>query len=440
MKNLVRIAFRNVTVNWRHSLAALLTIAAAFMTQVLFSGYMASVIEAYEVNYRERAMYGDLILENKNLTQPESKQDPFRYYLTEKEQGAIETFLKSSSYLAEEPVRFLTISGMVTNGKSSAVFWGVGYDPKAGAKMRGPLWFWNTIFGNPLQKSEHPFPLLLGQSLAKNMGCEGISAENHFNNIEGYPPVLRPFECQQTQIQLSLLTETGQLNAIDFEVQGIIDGGYRDLDSRYVQTSLSAAQTLLNTSKVSFYTIQLKKSTDLEHFINDFTNSVGSEFPDLIAIPWKQHPAGDMYRKSMELLNIFKIFVVTIILSISFLSTLNSMIKIVKERIREIGTLRSLGFVRRQILFIFSLEAFFLSVLGSGVGVLFTLLSIFVINRAKIEYKAGMMSEPTLFQIQIQPGHFLLSFFVLASLSVITAFLASRAPTHSAVAQNLAHV
>lgn len=440
MTIILRMALRNVIKNWRHSLAAILTISAGLISYVLFSGYMARVAHQYEESYRHRTMFGDLILENKGMITPAAKSDPFKYYLSLAEQTAIEDFLKTYQDKILNQVRFLLISGMASNGKASGIFWGSGHDIQAGANMRGPIWSWNTTYGVPLKNSSATYPIVLGQSLGRNFGCATTGTNYHFNNVEGYPAENRPFSCAQPEVQLSLLTESGQLNAIDFEISGLIDAGYRDLDLRYIHTSLPAAQALLNTNKITYYTIELKNPDDTTEFISAFSQSMGSKFPELKAFRWAEHPVGDIYVTAMELLTIFKVFVVTVILSISFLSIFNTMVKIVRERIREIGTLRSLGYQRGQILGLFAAEAFFLSLLGCSMGSLLALIFSFILNVLKFPYKAGMMSEPTLFQIQYQALDYLYAFLFLGILAIVTALFASREPTQQSVASNLSHV
>lgn len=432
-------AFRNVAKNWRHSLAAVLSITSGFIAQVLFSGYIAKIETLYDVSYSNRGMYGDVLLENSGMLSAEAKSNPFKFYLSKSEQNKIDEFLFLHQDKIKSTVRFLNLQGMITNGKTNTIFWGQAIDADAAAVTRGDTWRWNTLYGVPLQESKHPYPILAGQSLGKILDCEPEQKYKGYNALTGYKAEARPFTCKLQQMQLSLMTEDSQMNALDVEIAGIIDSGYRDLDRRYIHTTLPAAQTLLNTDKVTLYTVQLKDRKWIPWFITEFNNFTKTFNASITSYRWQDHAVGELYRSTMELLTIFKVFVITVILSITCLSVLNTMVKIVKERTREIGTLRSLGFQTQQITSLFAYEAIFLSIIGIFFGVILALTMTFLMNHSGITYKAGIMSEPVPFWIEVQFSQYFTSFALLTSLSVIASVLASRQPNKNAIAQNLTH-
>jgi len=106
---------------------------------------------------------------------------------------------------------------------------------------------------------------------------------------------------------------------------------------------LTSAQQLMNTDKVSYVTILLKTIQRVPDMKTLFHDEVGSKFPQLRTVHWKNHPVGEMYQKTLDLMSIFRNFVVVVIISITTSSVMNTAVKAIKERTREIGTLRSLG-------------------------------------------------------------------------------------------------
>ncbi len=72
-----KIAIRNSIKNWRHSLSALLSLSASFVSLVIFDGYIDDVKKMYLENYSHRQMLGDLIIENKNYNSELGKIDPW---------------------------------------------------------------------------------------------------------------------------------------------------------------------------------------------------------------------------------------------------------------------------------------------------------------------------------------------------------------------------
>lgn len=440
MKMLYQLALRNVKVHWKQSLAALLTITAAFISLVLFSGYMKHVANNFEEGYSKRAMYGDLIIENKDLFGNQAIDKSYGRMLTKPQQEEIRKFLESHPLEVSHSARFLSLQGLASTGNTSTIFWGLAYDPVDGAKMRGELWEWNTKAGLPLDKSPVKLGALLGYKLSQNLGCTADESQfANLNNVEGYPHKDRSFSCLRPQVQLSLLNEEGQLNALDLDIVGFVDGGFSDLDKRYLQMSLETAQDLLATDKISYWTVAVKSENLQDALIADFNATVGKKFPVLRMSAWKTHKIGDLYVKTMDLLGVFRTFVFAIIFSISVLSVFNMMIKVVKERTKEIGTLRSLGFHPSQILSIFGLESFFLVSIGSSVGALASLAITIFIRLLRVQYKAGLMSEPTLFRITFDGFSYLSCFAFLAFISVMVTLLMVWKPLRAPIAQNLSY-
>jgi putative ABC transport system permease protein len=439
MNTFAKIAYRNVAKNWRHSLAAVISISAGFISLVLFQGYIVDVEEMYRVSFRNRAMYGDLIVEDPRLHTQVGRIDPEKFYITQERQDKLDSFLLKQKEQVVTRVRFLPMSGLVTNGKNSFIFMGMGYDIAEGLKMRGQNWGWNAVYGEPLDQQKEPLGLLVGKSLGLLLGCEPGQLEKPLVQNNGYKAEVRPFKCGRSQLQLSATTETGQLNAIDLNIVGMVDGGYREVDERYLSTSLPNAQSLLNTKSVRFATLLLNDSADVTNFknlINRFF--IDNQMPER-AINWLDHQVADIYLKIMSLLAIFKVFIVIVIMVISGLSVFNTMVKIVKERTKEIGTLRSIGYTGQQVGSIFSFEALFLSLLGIFIGIITSLIFTLWINHAGIIYKAGMLSEPVIFKIAIDPLSYIQSLGLLVILAVVTSWIATRDIVRSRVAENLTY-
>jgi putative ABC transport system permease protein len=227
---------------------------------------------------------------------------------------------------------------------------------------------------------------------------------------------------------------------MDFQVAGLLDSGYKDIDSRYVVMPLPQAQKLLNTERISFWTVKLGDEIDKAAWITDLQREISRTHPELLALDWRQHRMGDLYKKTMSLLNIFRNFVTIVVAFISILSVMNTMVKIVKERTREIGTLLSLGFQRAQVLNIFLLESFFLALFGCFFGAVFSLVMTAVFNFSGLTYKAGILSQPVYFQVLVSPSLYLTALGLLLCVTVLTSFLACRQTIQQKIVECLGHV
>lgn len=438
MKSLFKIALRNVFLHWRQSLAATISLAAGLISLVMFQGYMKDVQRIYQESFRSRMMWGDVVVENQGLRRAEGRAEPWKFAITPAEQQFIKKFADQYSQEIDAFNRFLQISGVVTNGKSTTIFRGYGYDLAEGEKTRGQDWAWNALYGTPLKE---PHTALIGQSLGKILGCVPDKKVQVLNGGTGYKPEVRPFHCAQKDIQLNISTPEGVLNALDLEVVGIVDALYKDIDDKFIVTSIADAQTLMNTPNLSYITIKLlKEGSFIDKIVDEFNKTAQAAGLEQRMLRWENHIIGEMYVRTMNLLSIFRNFVVTIIVAIAGLSIFNTMMKLVKERTREIGTLRSIGFLPKQILFIFISEAVVLSFFGGLIGSLIAIIGTMGLNAVGIAYKAGVLVEPVPFQIMISPSLYAFSFIFLSALAAATTWLVCRSTINSSTAENLTYV
>jgi putative ABC transport system permease protein len=438
MRSLFIIALRNVFLHWRQSLAATISLAAGLISLVMFQGYMKDVQRIYQEAFRSRMMWGDVVVENQRLRHAEGRAEPWKFAVTPPEQEFIKKFTDQHSREIDAYNRFLQIAGIVTNGKATTIFKGYGYDLAEGEKTRGHDWAWNALYGTPLKE---PHTALLGQSLGKILACAPDKKGKVLEIGAGYKPEVRPFRCAQKDIQLSITTPEGQLNAVDLEVVGMVDALYKDVDDKFVMTSLSDAQVLMNTHNLSYITIKfLREGSFIDKIAEEFNKAAQLKGLEQRMVRWENHIVGEMYVRTMNLLSTFRNFVVTIIIAIAGLSIFNTMMKLVKERTREIGTLRSIGFLPKQILFIFISEAVTLSFFGGLIGSMIAVIGTIAMNNLGIVYKAGVLVEPVPFRIMFSPSLYILSFIFLSVLAAITTWTVCRSTLKCSTAENLTHV
>lgn len=436
---LIKIAFRNTLKNWRHSISALLSLSASFVSLVLFDGYIDDVKAMYIDNFQHRQMLGDIIIEHKDQYSKEGVTNPWDFWITKEDQDYILQKVKADPVNAPHVVRNLNFQGMITNGVQSQILLGRGYDLADGEKLRGKNWSWNVTYGTPLDRQETPFVAALGQGLARKLACTWVKDPNTLTFYGGYAEVDKPFDCLTKDLQISTTTVDGQLNAVDLSAVALMDAGYKDVDDRYIQTSIEAAQTLMNTDKVSFITLEVP-GRSVNAVVDYINNTILKDKSYLKAQRWQDHRLGEMYTKTMDFLSIFRNFVVIVIVIVSTLSVLNTMVKLVKERTREIGTMRSIGFLPEQVVKMFFLESLFLSVMGTGVGAVMAAILTVGFNSVKILYKGGILSEPVAFRIAFYSEAYIAAFLLLLSVGTIATYFATRQIIRSKIIDNLTYV
>lgn len=227
---------------------------------------------------------------------------------------------------------------------------------------------------------------------------------------------------------LTVLTNTidGVMNAMDLTVTGIFSAGIDEIDAQFIYLPLSVTQSILDTELVDIAVIKLKNvnltdknAIKLEKIINEKTSG-------LMTKTWRELAV--LFRQVETYYGVQNSMVEGILLVLMFLGILNTVSMTVVERTGEIGTLRSMGEKRSDIVKQFVLESFMLSVVGIVVGVVFSSLMITLIQSANIMTEMPGASTP--FQIKV---HFLMSSVIYAGfLSMATALIATGVPAYRA--------
>lgn len=421
-----RLAVKNVILNWRLSFAALMAVMTAFVCLGLFQGYIRGVDLMYVTAFENRFMFGDVIVDYPT----EYGERPG---ISPDLQKEIDEF--NRDFGIKKGVRFLLVSGQIANEASSAVFSGWGYDVDSAADMRGDDWRWNTLAGVPLQNDSREEKFVMGRSLAEFLNCNPTTEQKFLNGMGGYSAEDRPFSCRDQNFQINVVTSAGQMRSLEAPVVGLVDAAYKDLDRQYLTMPIAMAQLLEGTKDVTFYSIRLNSKDQIQDYVGKFD----ARFKDrgLTARRWQDHFEGDFYIATISLLNTFRNFVVFIISLAAGLSVFNSFLKIVKERTREIGTLRAFGFSGRRLRRMIALESLVLVAVGVIGGVVFSVLFCLVANRLGILYKAGVLTEPVPFMVKPTAGHFLASGILIGVVSLIASWVPIRGLLKKPIYENL---
>jgi putative ABC transport system permease protein len=116
------------------------------------------------------------------------------------------------------------------------------------------------------------------------------------------------------------------------------------------------------------------------------------------------------------------------------------MLKAVNERVREIGTLRSLGYRRRHIVTLFTMESALLAIVSSIVGLAATAALVALINGADVTYSGGIASQPIPLSVSLLPSACLFATAFLSGVAGLAALFPARRAARLAIPDALGHV
>jgi putative ABC transport system permease protein len=171
--------------------------------------------------------------------------------------------------------------------------------------------------------------------------------------------------------KFTLLTQTrGRgMNAITFYVSGFTYYNLSSMDGNLFQAPLERVQYFLRMDdSVTEILVKLEDGTELAPYVsslNGYFSEAGME--EVEARSWRNIPSTYSFITLAE--NIYHIIALLFFILGSTV-IITTMMMTVYERRKEIGTVAAMGMTGPEIIRLFFLEAFYLSVIGSAVGVL----------------------------------------------------------------------
>lgn len=437
---LVRIAARNVRKNLRHSVGSALAVAAGFVAIALFQGYLSFIYDDWMGQILSRFMIGEVLVERTGLAAALEAGEPTGNLpsLGPKEQAFVEQFLAARHAEVRARTRIRWVWGFASTGRASTQFISLAYDVEDGARMRDRF-AWDALAGRPLQRAG-PDAVVLGRGLGTLLECEPTTAAPAARP-DGFPIAEeRPFACRRPRVQLVSTTASGQLNAVEADVVGIVDGGIRDQDLKYLAMPMPLAQKLGNTDEVSYYSVALREPSSARAFARDLDAAARARGVDVRCTRYMDHYMAEETRRGRALLFGFRNLVGLLVVVIAGMTVLSMMARAVAERTREIGTLRCLGFLGRQIVSLFALEAALLAAVASAIGLAVTVTVTALVNAAGVTYDAGLMAQPFPLHIEYVPGAYVAAGAFLSVVAALAAVLPARRAVRAPIPDALTHV
>ncbi len=195
----------------------------------------------------------------------------------------------------------------------------------------------------------------------------------------------------------------GSVNGQNFMVRGILEGisgpGGRD-GMIHIQDAKSLLR--IQEDEVSEIAIRLKDIDEIPAAFAAFMKELGSvrnkmDMPVFEVHTWEKLSPFFNIAKMIDLMTLFiKVMLVAIVL----VSIMNVMIMAVFERINEIGTIAAIGTAPSKIMGLFVVEGFLMGILGTAIGTVISLVSIYAMNISQISFdfgrQTGLLLSPTI--------------------------------------------
>ena len=348
--SLAALALRNVARNRRRSVLTGGVVVFGFAAIALSGGFMSQSFEGL----RDGTI--------RNGTGHLQIADPA--FISGSEDAALEHGLSGSDRAVailesdsevEEVLPRIDFVGLATNGSRSVPFLGTGLDPAPEARTMDTAKL--LVSGRWLQDASER-GVVLGSGLARALNVKAGDT-----------------------ITLLATTPEGVLNALDATVTGLADIPIKELDERYLATTLGVASDLLVASgRVSKLAVVLREPADAAAALPRLLASLNRGGIEVAGKTWEELAV--FYRQvRMLYVGIFG-FMGLVLVVVVLLAAANTMMMAATERTREIGTLRALGTRPSAIRRMFIAEGLILAVLGCLGGALVSLAIRAALNHA----------------------------------------------------------
>lgn len=318
--------------------------------------------------------------------------------------------------LADPAVRHVLarveFSGLVGNGEKSVGMAAIAMDAAAEAQAKGD--FLRVVQGAMPAGREGGEGgwVLLGAELARTLRAEPGAA-----------------------LTLMATGTRGTLESAAVKLRAVISTGVPDLDRRLLYTDLATAQRLLQTQRVSVLSVFLRGMED----VAAAQARLAERLPSLTVRTWEAQ-AGfydsvrALYHRIFGVMGLVIFVIVVVVIA-------NAMASAVVERTREIGTLRALGTLPRQLLTALALEGLILggagALLGAAAAVaISTLLRIFPVQMPPPP--GHSVGYPL--QIDLEAWPVLSTVLTMALLSMLASAWVARRAVRQPIVEALAHV
>ena len=335
MLDLVTLSARNIFRNGRRTAITVFSIIVGFAAMACFGGFIEFSFEGLREN-TIRTQLGHLQIYAHGYG--ERRVSDLESVLIDDPDEVMERIAKLPGVAAVTPR--LSFSGLGSTGNATVNVAVVGVDPKGEEDFSD---FEVLVAGRPLETGDLDAGLI-GEELRNGLGAE----------IGDWVTVLTS-------------SFDGVINAVDFQVAGVVRTGSKEYDSVFAKVPIELAQRARETEQVERIVVLLENTEDLPQIqprIEEILSMLDRQFETR---RWDE--LAGFYDAVVALYTgIFTVFAGIVGIVVMF-SVANTMTMAVFERTGEIGALRAIGARRTTLIAMFLAEGVGVGLLGAGLGV-----------------------------------------------------------------------
>ena len=437
-----KIAVRNLGRNKRRNFATGLAIAAGYAGLLLLAGYVFRSEKYFRANTVYINHTGHIAIYKEGGLE-KAFVKPRLYSLKGEEQKIIEDVVNSDGK-TEFIGRYLKGVGLISNGCKSLPFFATGIEPEVEARIRShpfvTKWvpelaqfkkgkgFWE---GTPVDD-----PVSVTGGLSELLGKPGVYSD--FAPLPSgpgtNPPAAVAIDCNGPQatskvagdsdVQLVARTFSGDMSALNAEITSHYSTGMAMTEDSSLVAPLSLLQKLYDTDAITYMALYLKDKVSVASYTKSLGEKLKSKGLAVSLYPFNKEEVGLFYLGTMNFLYMMSGFFVCLVFGVVALSIVNSLTMSIIERTKEIGTLRSMGFLPEYVTGLFVKESLALTLSSLVFGALLAVVIAGIVNGLNIRFRPPGVAGDV--QFVLAPT-FEIGLVLALLISVITYFAARKA-------------
>ncbi len=342
----IKLGTRNLLLNYRRSVKTILTIVIGLSACLLAQGFMSHTMWGLRESLINGGL-GHIQLFRKGYLE-HNAEEPYKYMITDcKAVFSKLSVIKGIKLFTPR----LNFQGIAATGEKSAIILGIAGIPSNEKDLNT----FSTLKEGVFLEESKPYGVMIGSGVARKLNVRAGDSVTIMSTMAG-----------------------GGVNAVDVNISGIMGAQIKAYDDVLLLADLNTIQDLLNLpGSVDRIIILLNKTEDLgsvEPYIRSLCAEMGLEYRN-----WREL-AGMQYAQPKLFYDLVFMLMMMIIVLVVIFSITNTLNLAMQERVREIGTIRSLGTTRFQVGKIFISESILLGLFGGFCGIVLGYLLAFVLN------------------------------------------------------------
>lgn len=406
---LARIAFRSTFKNRRRAIFTAFAVGLGFVAYSLIEGYFTNVYQTLEDQAVVGERVGHMVITKKDFYRL-GAQNPAKYSFSVDELRKVDGLLGKRTQVELVSPR-LSVSGLVSNGESSRIFFGEAIEPRDMNLLRGAKY------------------IDLPGKLKEDAGNSGV-----------FGAKLAEFLGVKAGGDVVLMTSTigGMVNARDVTVGEVANTGSTATDDKFVLLPLEYTRKLLAFDGADRIVVKLKDGALLDQELPLILTDLQGGGMDVEIKTWKE--VSQYFNQVKGLFDMMNLFFAVVVALVVMATVTNTIGMSISERTREIATMRAFGMQAPTLNFMFLLEGGIITTIGALCGAVVTVMLGLLINAVNLTYTPPDASAETALELTLLPNNLVGTAFTLFMIGAISAYLIARHTTRTNIVEGLAHV